>query len=411
MSAQNNNTAPMVEQKTEQKAEQKAEQSGQAKVQILSAGVQAVRSREFIDLSLWKKSWMWLVVFPFLLSCIYYGVIASDRYVSEAKVTIKQTDSIGQVEAGISLLGATTSPGAQDAKMLQEYLLSLDMLHYLESNQSLRAHYQSGHADMFSRLDEDARQEQFLEFYRDHMEVSYDELSGVLTVRAQAFEADYGQQLLKVILARGEEFINNIGHNMAKEQVGFVQGELNRARESLRTSQHQILTFQDEHKLFNPQQESGARLEIVNSMEASLARLKADLTNRLSYMQDTAVEVVALKDRIRAEEAQLKIERSKLVGDQAGENMNDVNAEFKNLQMNVEFATDNYKTSLLSLEQARIEAYRKLKHLVVVDSPSLAENAEYPRRIYILSTLLVLLCIFYGVGRIVVATVREHRDI
>ena len=43
----------------------------------------------------------------------------------------------------------------------------------------------------------------------------------------------------------------------------------------------------------------------------------------------------------------------------------------------------------MSLEQARIEAYRKLKYLVVVDSPSLAEEAEFPKRLYNIVSILV----------------------
>ena len=37
--------------------------------------------------------------------------------------------------------------------------------------------------------------------------------------------------------------------------------------------------------------------------------------------------------------------------------------------------------------EARIEAYRKLKHLLVISQPSLAQDAEYPRRLYNLATV------------------------
>ena len=62
------------------------------------------------------------------------------------------------------------------------------------------------------------------------------------------------------------------------------------------------------------------------------------------------------------------------------------------------------------MEQARVEAYRKLKHLLVVSQPSQAEEAEYPRRLYNLATIGVLLCLFYGLVVMGLATLREHQD-
>ena len=62
------------------------------------------------------------------------------------------------------------------------------------------------------------------------------------------------------------------------------------------------------------------------------------------------------------------------------------------------------------LTESVLEASRKLKHLVVVGSPGLAEEAIYPRRGYYLLTLFVFLSLVYGIGRLVVATIKDHRD-
>ena len=127
-------------------------------------------------------------------------------------------------------------------------------------------------------------------------------------------------------------------------------------------------------------------------------------------MNDTAPEILALKAKIGAVMNQLMVEREKLVG-KGDLNFGDVTAKYADLQLDLEFATDLYKTSLLSLEQARIVAYRKLKHLVVVDSPSLAEEPELPRRLYNLASILVILLLLYGVVKIALATIREHQDV
>jgi capsular polysaccharide transport system permease protein len=360
--------------------------------------------------SLLRKSWFWCVIIPFIISCAYFGLIASDRYVGEAKVIVKQADNNSTADFGIALLGTAMSSGKQDAQLVRQFVLSLDMLHYLDKSLAVRDHYQSKDVDHLSRLWEWQSQEDFLAYYRKHITVTYDELSGVLDIRAQAFTPEFAQKIVKAVLEQSEQYINQIGHDLASEQVNFVQKELDRATQHLRKSKQQILEFQGEYQLFSPEQESGAKLTMVNELEAQLTRHKAELNNLRSYMNDSAADIVALKAKIGSLENQLLIERAKLVGDKSN-NFSDVNAKHADLLLDLGFATDLYKASLMSLEQARIEAYRKLKYLVVVDSPSLAEEAEFPRKIYNLVSILVVFLLLYGAMKITWATVKEHRDV
>ena len=355
-------------------------------------------------------SWFWFVLLPFLISSGYFGLIASDRYVGEAKVIVKQADSNSNNDFGIALLGVGMSSGKQDAQLVRQFVLSLDMLHRMDKLLALREHYQNKDIDILSRLWPWESQEDFLDYYRKHVSVNYDDLSGTLAIRAQAFTPEFAQKIVKALLEQSEQYINQIGHQLATEQVNFVKNELDRATQHLRKSKQQILEFQEKYQLFNPEQESGAKLTMVNELEAQLTRNKAELNNLRSYMNETAADIVALKAKIGALETQLLIERSKLVGDK-NNNFGEVNAKHADLLLDLGFATDLYKGSLLSLEQARIEAYRKLKYLVVVDSPNLAEEAEFPHRLHNIISTLVILSLLYGAIKIIWATIREHRDV
>jgi|GEM_PF-41880 len=359
---------------------------------------------------IWQRSWLWFVLLPFTLCCCYFGLIASDRYVGEAKVIVKQADNNKNSDFGVALLGAAMSSGGHDAQLVRQYILSLDMLHQLDNTLSLRNHYQSKDADFLSRLWERQSQEDFLDYYRKHINVAYDENSGVLTISAQAFTPEFAQKIVKVILQYSEQYINQINHMLATEQVNFVQNELDRAAQHLKKSKQEILDFQEKYHLFNPEQESGAKLSMVNELEAELTRNRTTLNNLLSYMNDSAAEIVSLKAKIEALEKQIIIERNKLVGNNTND-FSDINAKHADLLLDLQFATDLYKGSLVSLEQARIEAYRKLKYLVVVDSPSLADEPEFPKRLYNLASILVVLLLFYGISKIILATIKEHRDV
>jgi capsular polysaccharide transport system permease protein len=58
----------------------------------------------------------------------------------------------------------------------------------------------------------------------------------------------------------------------------------------------------------------------------------------------------------------------------------------------------------------RIEAGRKVRNLVVIEPPTRPERAEYPHAAASLLTLLLSCVVLYGIVRLTVATVQEHRD-
>ncbi|WP_270792933.1 sugar transporter [Aeromonas sp. QDB21] len=357
--------------------------------------------------SLKLGSFLWVVV-CFTLAVFYFGLVASDRYVSRAEVIIKQADQIKMLPDTLSMLGLGGS-NHQDVLLVQDYLNSWDLLSKLDKELSLKAHYQSNQADYFSRLPGDVSQEDFIEYYRDHLTLRLDELSGVLTIELQAFDPDYGQQVVSLMLKEAEGFINKLGHQVALDQLAFVEKEVDRAYQRLQDEKAKVLAFQNSHQLISPESTSSARLGVVSQIEAELVNQQAQLKQLRSYMKETAPAIISVQSRVNALTKQLEQERAKLTG-QDKDAMNEVTAGYLDVQTQATLAADLYKTGLISLEQTRVEAYRKLKHLLVISQPTLAEDAEYPRRLYNLATVGVLLCLFYGLVVMGLATLREHQD-
>jgi capsular polysaccharide transport system permease protein len=93
-----------------------------------------------------------------------------------------------------------------------------------------------------------------------------------------------------------------------------------------------------------------------------------------------------------------------------GVSLNVLAGRYQELLAELEFASDAYRGALTALETARIESTRKLKSLVLVESPALPESAAYPRRIYSLTALLMGLTLLYGIGQLIVATIEDHQE-
>lgn len=360
----------------------------------------------------WKKSlklgsFLWVVA-CFALAGLYFGFIASDRYVSRAEIVVKQADQLKMLPDALSMLGLGGS-NHQDVLLIQDYLKSPDLVAKLDKELGLKAHFQSHDVDFFSRLGGNVSQEEFIKYYRDHLSLRLDDISGVLTVELQAFDPVYGQRVVGLMLQESDRFINKLGHQVALEQLTFVEKEVDRAYQRLQAEKAKVLEFQNNHHLISPESTSSARLGVVSQIEGELARQQAQLKQLQSYMKETAPAIISVKARVDALTQQLAQEQSRLTGEDKNA-MNEVTASYLDVQTQATLAADVYKTGLITLEQARVEAYRKLKHLLVVSQPTLAEQAEYPRRLYNLATVGVLLCLLYGLIVMGLATLREHQD-
>jgi len=349
-----------------------------------------------------------VVVLLSLLLVIYFGFAATPRYASESQFVVKESGNNNVSLAGLASLGSV-STSSRDALIIMEYITSRDMAMALDNAIGLKKHYQEADADFFSRLSENATTEDYVEYFNRHLEVTHDEMSDIVYVEVQTFDPEYSLLLAKTLLELSETFINNLGDKMASEQMQYAQHEVERAHGILKSQQSDMLKFQDDNRLYSPEQEGGALLAAINNLQAEIIGAQAKLKELRAVMREDAAEVRSQKNLINSLKQQLDEERQRLTSsnDQA---LNKVNAEYQEIKLNTELASDLYTTALASLESVRSEAYRKLKHLLIVQRPSLAEDSKYPRRLYNILTWFVALLLVYLIGKLLLAIVKEHRD-
>jgi capsular polysaccharide transport system permease protein len=230
-------------------------------------------------------------------------------------------------------------------------------------------------------------------------------------VRVQGFDPEFAQRLNQRILEESERFVNEYSQRMAREKLTFVQDELRTAALRVQEAKNQVLAFQTRNKLLDPIFQAQVSGALSAQLQGSKARLEAELNALLAYMNEDAPQVRAVRERIAAASKQADAERERgTKPSQQGERLNSLAIEFQGLQTQAEFAVDAYKIALAAAENTRIEATRKLKSLVVIEPPSKPETPEYPRRLYILSTVLAASLLIYAIVRLVLATIREHQD-
>ncbi len=128
-------------------------------------------------------------------------------------------------------------------------------------------------------------------------------------------------------------------------------------------------------------------------------------------MSDIAPEMRNLKRQIKALQESVEQQKSQLntanIGDSSDVTMTQLMAQYSDMQIQLQLAIQAYSSSLMTLENTRVETYQKLQHLITVERPTLPESNKYPQIIYNLVLFGVILCLIYAVGRIIVATIKE----
>lgn len=350
---------------------------------------------------------MAVVVLPWLVITAYTLTVAKPRYVSTSSVVIKQTTDQSPSATGISALLGANNTNREDALYLTEYVLSNDMIEILNQEFDFRQNYRVSGSDFVNELPADATAEELQKYFKKRVSIHLDELSYVLTVKTEAFDPDYALRLNRAILRESDKFVNDISKQATQEQLNFVISQVDDAEKKLNGAKKALLDYQNTNEIFDPQTNAQIVNQVIGTLQSQLSTLRTEERQLLSYLNPEAPQVVSLRSQISSVEKQIQDEQSKLTSPQSAK-LNEKTVEFEQLKADVEFASELYKLALTSLENARIEALRKIKNLVIISSPHLAEEALYPRKGYVIGTSLVLLLILYGFIVLVLAVIKDH---
>lgn len=345
-----------------------------------------------------------------LLAAFYWGIIASDRYVSEAHVIIQKTDLAGGQGINIGGLLGNVGGSHADQLLLRDHLLSVDMLKKLDARLNLRAHFSDWHRDPLSRMwFEDQPLEQFHSYYLSRVSVEYDDYAGVLVIKAQAYDPKTAQAIATAMVEEGERHMNAMAHILAQDQVAFLEKQVSDIGVRNIQARQAVLSFQNQKGMVSPQGTAENLAAIINRLEAQLTDLQTRRAALLGYLMPNSPNIVELNQQISAVEKQIEREQAQLVSP-GGKMLNSTVEEFQRLQMNAEFAHDVYKTALAALENGRIEASRTLKKVSMLQAPTEPQYPLEPRRLYNIVVFILVTLLLAGIVHLLAAIIRDHKD-
>jgi capsular polysaccharide transport system permease protein len=367
--------------------------------------------------SLWRRSLRRLdrifvatVAIPTLVAGIYYGLIASDVYISESRFVVRSPHREGPTGLGALLAGAGISRSHDDTYTVHGYVLSRDALHRLEEKLKLREAFSSPKIDVFSRfpgLGWDRSFEAFFSHYTDHVVLTYDTASSITTLQVRGYTPDMARDVNETLLQISEHLVNNLNDRSRQDLIVVAQREVQSAENRSRDASLALSAFRSKGQVLDVGREAAMKIDTA-------ARLREDL--RVTETQIAKLKQVAPANpqlaTLNAEAGRLRqaieSETAKALGQ--GNSLNAKSPVYERLLLDKEFADKALASAMISLEGARNDAARKQLYLERLVQPNLPDTALEPRRIRSVFTVLVVGLLAWGVVSLLVAGVREHVD-
>ena len=353
----------------------------------------------------------WLVVIiPTLISIIYYGLIASDVYVSESSFVVRSPQRQSVTGIGSLLQGAGFSRSQDDTYTVQDYMRSRDALAELNKKLELSKKFSSKSVDVFSRFDAfgmDASFEALYKFYQKLIGVDVDSTSSISTLKVSAYEAEDAFRINSMLLDMAERLVNQLNERGRQDMIRFATAEVQVAEQKAKNAALTLSGYRNDQTVFDPERQSTLQFQQIAKLQDDLIANKTQLTQLLSLAPDNP-QIPSLKLRIKSLEQQVDLETAKVTGGKSS--LSDKSAEFQRLALDREFADKQLGAALASLEQARNEATRKQLYLERIVLPNTPDKALEPKRLRGVLTTLLLGLIVMGILTILLAGVREHKD-
>ncbi|PHP17217.1 capsule biosynthesis protein [Sphingobium sp. IP1] len=349
----------------------------------------------------WLKKRRWFLLFvvtPTLLATLYYGLIASDVYISESRFVIKSPDQKRSQMSTLANLVQTTglSGGQEQANEVLTYVRSRDALKALERNIAVRDKFATGQADLLSRFPQplsDGGFESLFRYYGKMVEARMDAENGTAIIKVKAFAPQDAYIINHELLDLSEGLVNRLNGRAQNKGIAEAQKQVDQATQRAKAARVALGQYRNAQGLIDPSKQAVGVLEIANTMIGERAALQAqlDLMQRLAPGNPS---IPALRNRINAISMQIASQDGRVVGNDNG--IASKLGGYESLLVEQEFATQSLNAANAALVQARADAQRQQFYLERVVDPNTPDTPLLPKRlINILIVAAAALCLYF----------------
>lgn len=350
------------------------------------------------------------VVTPTAMAILYFGLLASDVYISESRFVVRSPDKPATTGLGILLKSTGFSTGGDEIFAAQDYVVSRDALAALNKNKQFEKAYSDSSISIFDRFNSLGSGDTFedlYKYYEKKVKVDHDTTSSITTLTVRAYSAEEARLVNERLLEMAEATVNTLNTRGRQDLIRFAQAEVDEAKEKARAAALALSAYRNREGVVDPEKQAAVQLQMISKIQDELIATKTQLRELRKFApQNPQIEV--LDTRAQELTDQIDEQLGKVAGDR--KSLSSTAAQYQRLSLESQFADKNLATALASLQDARNEAQRKQAYVERIVQPNAPDEALEPRRWRGIFVTLVLGLVAWAILAMLLAGVREHRD-
>jgi capsular polysaccharide transport system permease protein len=327
------------------------------------------------------------VVLPIVTASVYYGVLASNQYVSEFKFTVTEASS-PVFGAGanplLSMLGGAASAGANNNFIVVDYLSSRQVVEELQKRIDIEKLYSRSEIDWWGRFDRSRPVEDFVRYWQSHITARFDMVTGIASAEVRAYSPSDAFLIAKNLVLLSEELVNRIANRKKDDALHLARVEVEEAQDHLRAARQKMTSYREKFGLIDPSTSViASNSNLIQSLRANLAQLQTQLATLLAQkLNADAPAIVTLKNQIKSTQEQLARTEASVGKHNDQVPLSTVVGDYERLNLDVQLAQSLVTSAMQAYEAARATAAAQQLYITPYVRPSLPESSTYPERFF-----------------------------
>lgn len=351
------------------------------------------------------------VILPTLAAIVYYGLFASDVYVSESRFVVRSAQKQTQTSLFSSLLnGAGFALSQDDTYAVNDYMTSRDALAALNRNGYFEQAYSGRNGDLISRFpafDFDRSFEGLYKYFGKQIDVTLDSTTSITSLKVDAFTAQDAYRINEQLLELGEKLVNRMNDRARQDTLKIARDEVARAENRVKDASVALSGYRNDQNVFDPEKQSALKLQQVATLQQALVESKTQLAQVQSVAPNNP-QIPVLRTRIASLQGEITSASGSVVGDKGS--LARKAPDYERLVLEREFAEKQLASAMESLETARTQVQKQQLYLERIEAPGLPDQALLPKRIRDVLTVLIAGLIAWGSLSLLISSVREHKS-
>ena len=362
------------------------------------------------DLTFKGKNGLFLltVVLPTLAAILYFGLFASDVYISESRFVVRSPEKPAASGLGTILKSAGFANAGDEIYAAQSFAASRDALRAINGKNAFANAYSRPGISIFDRFNPLGGAGSFEDLYKyflKRVRLQNDSATAITTLTVRAYTPQDARRFNEQLLQLSEATVNRLNERGRGDLVKYASAEVDNAKAQSQSAALELAAYRNRAGVVDPEKQAAAQMQMISKLQDGLIASKSELAQLQRYTPDNP-RIPVVRSQLATIQGEIDRELGKVAGNRGSLAASAV--RYQRVLLESQFADKQLTAALASLEDARNESRRKQAYVERIVQPNLPDAPLEPRRLRGIFATLILGLIAFGILRMLLAGVREH---